>query len=72
MSIPTAECQHGRYLNYVAINQDWYSQIEDMQASYQRLSGETTVRSTNYSINPTAAAIVNDPVLRLFGKKSLH
>jgi hypothetical protein len=59
-------------LNYVAINQDWYSQIEDMQASYQRLSGETTVLSTNYSINQTAAAIVNDPVMRLFGEKSLH
>jgi hypothetical protein len=77
---PTTGCQYGRYLNYDDLRQKvsgiprmvYSNKIISLltQASYQGwFANETTVRSTNYSIDPLATALFNDPFSWLFGKK---
>ena len=78
LSPPTTECQHGRYLNSDDLRRKvlgiWFSSMLKQKiypwtyASYQGwVPKETTVRNTNYSIDPLDNAFFNDPFYRLFG-----
>ena len=80
LSPPTTECQHGWYLNSEDLHQK-VSEIPRMAypnrriyqwtlASYQGwFANETTVRNSNYSVEPVATAFFNDPFYWLFGEK---